>query len=102
MYALPFPCFLSCHINAFHRAAATRVRHGAVGRLNCGAGDLMYNDDVTRVPCGEDELWEVLEEQFEFVCDVLRDLKVETREDALRNVHHQKMPDGRYGRTHPA
>ena len=61
----------------------------------------MYNDDVTRVPCGEDELWEVLEEQFEFVCDVLRDLKVETREDALRNVHHQKMPDGRYGRTHP-
>ncbi|MEF2549408.1 hypothetical protein VQ045_19900 [Aurantimonas sp. E1-2-R+4] len=58
----------------------------------------MYNDDVTRVPRNEDELWEVLREQFEFVRDVLYDLEVETREEALENVHHERLPNGRYAR----
>jgi hypothetical protein len=59
----------------------------------------MYNDDVTRLPRDEDELWELLDEQFDFVWHVLRDLKVETREEALENVHHHKMPDGGYARA---
>lgn len=48
----------------------------------------MYNDDAIRIPANENELWDVLWEQFEFVRHVLWDLEVETREEALDNDYH--------------
>ena len=45
----------------------------------------MYNEDVTRIPADEAELWKVLWEQFEYVRHVLWDLDVETKEEALAN-----------------
>ena len=50
----------------------------------------MYNDEVTRAPKDEDELWELLREQFEFVRDVLQNLPAETREEALENAADTK------------
>lgn len=61
----------------------------------------MYNDDVTRIPTDSDDLWDVLEEQFEFVRHVLWDLPVETRQEAIENTRHNKI-DGdvqRHGMT---
>lgn len=54
----------------------------------------MYDDIVTRIPADEDEMWDVLWEQFEHVRHVLWQLPVETREEALRNKYHLE-PDGR-------
>lgn len=54
----------------------------------------MYDDTVTRTPADEDEMWDVLWEQFEHVHYVLWQLPVETREDALSNKYH-RGPDGK-------
>ena len=45
----------------------------------------MYNEIVTRVPADENDLWEVLREQFAHIPHVLWDLHVETKEEALAN-----------------
>jgi|ThiBio_1000_plan_1041568.scaffolds.fasta_scaffold00984_5 hypothetical protein len=49
----------------------------------------MYDDIVTRIPADEDEMWDVLWDQFEHVHYVLWQLPVETREDALGDKYHQ-------------
>jgi hypothetical protein len=52
----------------------------------------MYNNDVTRIPRTEDDLWDVLEEQFDFVRLVLWETPVESKEDALSGKY-DKLPD---------
>lgn len=54
----------------------------------------MYDDDVTRIPADEHEMWEVLWEQFEHARYVLWELPVETKEDALSNTYHREY-DGK-------
>jgi len=49
----------------------------------------MYNEDVTRIPVDTTELWKVLRKQFDYVRHVLRELPVETKEEALEVVHHR-------------
>jgi hypothetical protein len=49
----------------------------------------MYNEDVTRVPKNEPDMWELLWQQFEYVRHVLWELPVESKEDALGNMHHK-------------
>ena len=55
----------------------------------------MYNDEVNRIPCDEDELWDALREQFDFVRHVLWELPVETKEDALER--RLREGDGKAG-----
>ena len=45
----------------------------------------MYNDDATRIPTDEAELGRSWRAQFEYVRHVLRDVHVETKEEALEN-----------------
>jgi hypothetical protein len=46
----------------------------------------MYEIDATRIPRDEDDLWEILHYQFDFVLHVLWHMPVQTREDALSGV----------------
>lgn len=50
----------------------------------------MYNDEVTRPPRDEDDMWDLLREQFEFVRDALWQTPIETKDDALENLHHRE------------
>ncbi|HWK13876.1 MAG TPA: hypothetical protein VNS02_05730 [Rhizobiaceae bacterium] len=58
----------------------------------------MYDDFLTQIPADEDELWDMLWEQFELhILSVLWHSPVETKEDALSNKYHRE-PDGRIQR----
>lgn len=48
----------------------------------------MYDDDATRIPTDENDMWEALWQQFEYLRHVLSELPVETKEDALANSYH--------------
>lgn len=54
----------------------------------------MYNEDVTRIPVDEDDMWDILEEQFSYVRHVLWELPVETKQDALDNKYHIERGQG--------
>lgn len=56
----------------------------------------MYDDVITRIPADEDEMWEVLWEQFDHVRHVLWELPLETEEEALANKRHSEIG----GRVH--
>lgn len=54
----------------------------------------MYNDEIMRIPKDEAEMWQLLENQFEFVCDILTNTPVEFKDDALENKFHLKKSGG--------
>lgn len=56
----------------------------------------MYNEDVTRIPKDEPDMWELLWQQFEYVRHVLWDLPVESKEEALANIHHREFEEKTY------
>lgn len=58
----------------------------------------MYNEDVTRIPTDESDMWGVLWEQFEYISNILWNLPVETKDEALKNAHHHKA-DGNIDRS---
>jgi len=58
----------------------------------------MYNQDATRIPKDEPDMWELLWQQFEYVRHVLWELPVESKQDALENAYHRNT-DEKIGRS---
>jgi hypothetical protein len=58
----------------------------------------MYDDEITRIPRSENELWDILEKQFEFIRLVLWETPVETEEDALNRKYDQRA-DGTFSKN---
>lgn len=56
----------------------------------------MYNEDVTRIPKDESDMWELLWQQFDYVRYVLWELPVEDKEEALANIHHREFDEKFY------
>lgn len=53
----------------------------------------MYNQDATRIPKDEPDMWELLWQQFEYVRHVLWELPVESKQDALENAYHRNTDE---------
>lgn len=55
-------------------------------------GPNMYSDEILRIPRNENELWEILGEQFEWVRQVLWDLPVQELDHVLEKTEFKWSP----------